>query len=263
MTVKTRIHYAVVTDIGLCRTSNQDAFLASAEIGLYAVADGMGGPPGGDVASRTAVTVLFEWAATHNLPAGRHGALPPDRLLREGFRQAQDVILEEVAANPRLVGMGTTLVAAIIVGSTMTVAHIGDSRAYLYRNDVLRPLTEDHSVVNKAVRRGLFSRADARRDPRRNLLSRVVGCDDSAEPDLATITLHGGDQLLLCTDGLTGLLDDADIARCLSRRAAPLDQCRRLVEGALNAGGIDNVTVVLVSKASLTDPSHPSSSSSS
>ncbi len=240
MAVKTRIQYAAVTDIGLYRASNQDAFLACADLGLYAVADGMGGPPGGDVASQTAMTVLFEWAAAHS-------ELPSERVLREGFNRAQDVILNEVAANPLLMGMGTTLVAATIVGSIMTVAHIGDSRAYLYRQTVLRPLTEDHSVVNEAVRLGLLSREDARRDPRRGLLSRAVGCDDWAEPDVATIGLLPGDQLLLCTDGLTGLLDDADIARCLSRPAAPLDQCRRLVQAALDAGGIDNVTVLLLS----------------
>lgn len=234
---------AAVSDIGLRRMLNQDAYLLNAVLGFFAVADGMGGPPGGDVASRLAVTSLCDYMT-------EHPGLPADDSLRGGFRKAQQVILGEAERMPELREMGTTLVAARIAVNEISVAHIGDSRAYLFREGKLLPLTEDHSVVNDGIRMGMLSREAARLDPRRHILTRALGSDAPAEPSLAHAVMEPGDRLLLCTDGLTGMIDDSVIAGCLSRREPPIDCCRRLVEAALDAGGSDNITVVLVDSGS-------------
>lgn len=239
-----------LTDIGRVRLSNQDAFLVVNEVGLYVVADGMGGHAGGDRASRLAIDAFEEvW---RSLPTGALSgttAAHIEGFLRSTIAAAHRHILDEGARVPELRNMGTTLVSMHVSHSwpaTACIAHVGDSRAYLYRDGALRQLTCDHSVVEDFVRRGLLSRAEAAVHPNRHALTRAVGIETTVEPDVTTITLELHDQLLLCTDGLTKMIADEELATWLRQPDKdPATTCRQLVEECNRRGGVDNITVVL------------------
>ncbi|HXF92685.1 MAG TPA: Stp1/IreP family PP2C-type Ser/Thr phosphatase [Nitrospiraceae bacterium] len=241
-----------LTHTGLLRSTNQDAFAVLNDRSLWLVADGMGGHPGGDVASRSAVAAIAQQA----------GAVRPGRLaqrirgsqtaaqLQTMIEGANRAILATAEISPELKGMGTTLVALHIASgfrARATVAHVGDSRAYLWREAHLLPLTRDHSLVEEYVRHGLLTPEQARTHPHRHVLSRALGIAETVEPDVSSFFLRRDDVLLLCTDGLTKMLIDEQIASVL-RRAGRLPQqiCEALVEEALRSGGEDNVTVVAV-----------------
>ncbi|MEW6248506.1 MAG: Stp1/IreP family PP2C-type Ser/Thr phosphatase [Nitrospirota bacterium] len=241
---------AGLTDTGLLRSSNQDAFAILNDRGLWVVADGMGGHPGGDAASRLAVEVISQQAAAafpRRMPkrAGRNPAVAQLKALIEAANRA---ILATAEASPNLKGMGTTVVALQIssgLRARATVAHVGDSRAYLWRGSRLLPLTRDHSLVEDYVRQGLISPEEARFHPHRHVLSRALGIAETVEPDVSSFLLRRGDVLLLCTDGLTKMLTDEQIAGVLRRTGQqPQQICAALVEQALRSGGEDNVTVV-------------------
>ncbi len=246
-----------MTDVGRVRKNNQDAFLVSNSLGLFIVADGMGGHAGGDVASRLAIEA-FQNAI------GPIEADPSDTtrrdihtedFLRRMVTAANDRILEEARRSPELRNMGTTLVVAGIVdagdGPLVRVIHVGDSRAYLYRRGVLRQLTHDHSVVEDFVRRGLMSQEEASVHPKRHALTRAVGIDQTVEPDYISEPLQSGDLLLLCTDGLTKMIQDRELEDWVGRLGARPDTlCRSLVDESNRRGGHDNVTLVICSEAS-------------
>ncbi len=242
---------AGLTDPGLLRSSNQDAFTILNDRGLWVVADGMGGHPGGDVASRLAVEVISQQAAAafpHSMtkPAGRNRSAAAQ--LKAMIEAANRAILATAEASPNLKGMGTTVVALQVssgLRAHATVAHVGDSRAYLWRDSNLTPLTRDHSLVEDYVRQGLISPEEARFHPHRHVLSRALGIAEAAEPDVSSFSLRRGDVLVLCTDGLTKMLPDEQIAEVLRRTGRqPQQICAALVEQALQSGGEDNVTVV-------------------
>lgn len=204
------------TEVGHVRQRNEDALLARPERGVFAVADGLGGHPAGDVASMTALSSLDHAALT---------AQSSERDLRSATEAAHDAVLAAADEEPGRTGMGTTLVLAVVDGPTARVLHVGDSRAYALRDGALQALTEDHGV--------------------NGYLSQALGLDRAVEPDVVELECPPGSRLLLCTDGLTNMVDDPTIAELLGRGGAQ-EACDGLVEAALANGGIDNVTVVVL-----------------
>lgn len=241
---------AGLTDRGHLRTSNQDAFAVLNDRGLWVVADGMGGGPGGDIASRIAVDSFV--AGTEADPGATGGQTIAGTLTR-ALQAVNEAIRAEAARRRELTGMGTTLVAVHIASAPApaaplaTVAHVGDSRAYLIRGDRITALTRDHSWVEEQVRRGVITAAHAAGHPMRHVLSRALGAQATVEPDVSSQALLAGDRLLLCTDGLTKMLTDDEILEVVLRnpRADPA-LCEALVDAANRRGGEDNVTVVVI-----------------
>lgn len=240
-----------LTDVGQVRPSNQDAFAVLNDVGLWIVADGMGGHAGGDVASRLAVTSITEQARKHtdmdSLAQARQART--ETLMRHLIETAHKTIRKRAFEEPRLSGMGTTIVVlGIQPGTTpqLTLAHVGDSRAYLLRGHTLSQLTQDHSLVEEHVRNGLLSPQEAAAHPLRHVLTRALGIGETVEPDISTHRLQPDDLILLCTDGLTKMLDDGQIADTLLHAGrSPEAACLALVEKANRRGGKDNVTVVI------------------
>jgi len=246
---------AGLTDAGQVRPSNQDAYVVANDLQLWIVADGMGGHPGGDVASRSAVDAL---AASIRAEARLQKKPGPDVLdplqceaeLRSAMADSNQALRDLALQSPDLAGMGTTVVALRIACGPVayaTVAHVGDSRAYLLRGRTLTPVTKDHSLVEDYVRVGLLSPEEALIHPLRHVLTRAVGTDPQVEADICTFELEPSDRFLLCSDGLTKMLDDAQIVEILLRadRSQEL-ACRALIQAANDRGGVDNTTVVVV-----------------
>ena len=226
------------TDRGEARATNQDALLVSPP--LFAVADGMGAPPGGEVASRLALdTLKARFAAPYSAEA-----------LAEAAREAGRAVWERADAEPALEGMGTTLTAVAVLGGAeqaqLAVVSVGDSRAYLFRDGQLSQLTHDHSVVQELIDSGQLAPERWRTHPERSLLTRALGVAPVVDLDLSRPALAGSARLLLCTDGLTAQADEAEIARVLSACAGPDQAAVELVRLANRNGGADNTAVVVV-----------------
>jgi serine/threonine protein phosphatase PrpC len=228
-----------VTDAGKIRRNNEDALLVGEgkDETLFAVADGIGGFEAGEVASRIAVDVLNE--------------LEPSSSFEEAIQEANRRILAAGRGDEKFSGMGTTVVAVRFGGTheepVAEVAHVGDSRAYLLRADDLRPVTEDHSLVAELVRSGDLTRAQAAEHPQKNLITRALGADEDVEVDTAVLAVEAGDRLLLCSDGLTDMVPEDLMFKIFTASPGdPEGTARGLVSAALDAGGTDNVTVVVV-----------------
>jgi PPM family protein phosphatase len=237
---------AALTDRGRRRRRNEDAYLAAPAARLFAVADGMGGHAAGDVASRIAVDVLAAEFAPPPSPRIRHPTLTR-RLLR-AFAAVNDAILAHAASHPECGGMGTTLttVAPLVAAPRCVVAHVGDSRLYRLRGGELAQITQDHTWVQQQVDAGMLTPGEARHHPLSSLLNRVLGTPQVGPADTLVIDAAPGDLLLLCSDGMTTMVEDADLCALLDR-PLPLDElARQLVEAANLRGGADNITVVLV-----------------
>ena len=233
------------TDVGRKRSHNEDAFLVMPESGLFCVADGLGGHASGEVASRIAVEEMAAYfRATDAEPAG--GA-HEDRVA-EAIRRANQAILARARAEPELVGMGTTLVAGYFAeDGPLVVAHVGDSRAYLFREGELRRLTEGHSLLQDFIRQSHPSAAEIDAFPHKNVIVRAVGMRDDVAVDLSRVSVREGDVLLLCCDGLFGMLPDEQMAEILREEGGEILRANQLLVDAANeAGGSDNVTSVLV-----------------
>ena len=240
------------TDTGLARQTNQDAFAVDNDIGLWIVADGMGGHAGGEIASRIAVDSLIGTIRAA-ASAGAALSIQPSRavdLLKEALSIAHEAIHQAALQNQELEGMGTTIVACLLCPgspSQAVLAHVGDSRAYLFRDRLLQALTTDHSYVQKLVARGSLTEDEASRHPQRNILLRALGIAGQATPDTRIQPLEHDDVILLCTDGLTKMLREDEILSLLSdTQASPTDMSRQLVDRANENGGKDNTTVVLI-----------------
>ena len=228
---------ALRTDIGRVRSQNEDAAWADDARGLYAVADGMGGHLAGEVASRMAIDAVQRMARAH----GRADTLA----LREMMRRANDGIARHAQQHPECAGMGTTLSVLWRGGRYMYIAHVGDSRIYRLRGGTLEQITQDHSLVEELVRARIITREEARTHPRRNIITRALGTQGDNAPDLLAADAQPGDLWLLCTDGLSGMLTDETIEAEM-RRNVPLDaMADSLLSQALEAGGRDNVTLIL------------------
>lgn len=222
---------------GLVRAINEDSVLASPPI--YAVADGLGGHEAGEVASRLAIDTLLAEA-----PRGADA-----KGLARAARSANRAVIQAAEQGRGREGMGTTLTAAMVDGTRVAIAHVGDSRAYLLSGGELIQLTDDHSMVADMVRAGTLSEADARWHPNRSVITRALGTDPDMTAETYEVDAAPGDRLLLCTDGLHGMVPDERIAAILGDTADPSAAVRRLVDAALDAGGQDNVSAVVVDLA--------------
>ncbi|MDD4238912.1 MAG: Stp1/IreP family PP2C-type Ser/Thr phosphatase [Desulfotomaculaceae bacterium] len=235
------MRWAQITDIGLVRSLNEDSLCVSPEIGLFAVADGMGGHLAGEVASVTALQMLEQVLAKRLQK--REG---PEQALIAAVQEANRKIFELASRNQQWAGMGTTITACLKREKVIYIAQVGDSRAYLLRENLIVQLTEDHSLVRELVRNGGLTEEQALHHPQRNVLTRALGTAPSLNVDIYHHEISPGDLLLLCTDGLTGYLRPDEIM--LTIRTSPdLDRAARsLVDKALGSGGKDNITVILL-----------------
>jgi PPM family protein phosphatase len=234
MTAQRASGAAGLTDPGLTRPQNEDSILL--EPPLYAVADGMGGHRAGEIASRVALDELLA-TAPRSVDV---------RALSRAVRAANRAVIESASKSRGRTGMGTTLTAAMVDGTYVAVAHVGDSRAYLLHDGNLRRITEDHSMVADLVRQGTITEEEARFHPQRSVITRALGSDPDMVADVYEVRAASGDRLLLATDGLTGMLPDDYIAELLSQERDPASAAEKLVEAANRAGGYDNITVVVV-----------------
>lgn len=222
------------TDKGRVREGNEDERLIDRRMDLYAVADGMGGHQAGEVASQTAIEAL-------------RAAVANGTSIRDAITQANEAVLERSAGDERLRGMGTTMTAATLAaGGTLLIGHVGDSRAYLVRDGELRQVTEDHSLVEEMVRGGELTPEQAEVHPQRSVITRALGIEPAVEVDMYPVELHDGDRILLCSDGLSGMVRTEDIAAILQREPDPQKAANKLVDAANKAGGEDNITVVIL-----------------
>lgn len=231
-------NYAARSDIGLKRTSNQDAAYAGPN--LLVLADGMGGAAGGDIASSVAVSHLAP------LDFESHNAENLILLLRQAFQDAHDELIDRAELNPDLVGLGTTCIAVLRSGNKLAMAHIGDSRAYVLRDNTLTQVTTDHSFVQFLISHGEITEEEAYSHPQRNAVTKVLGYEETiVEPDETIREGVLSDRWLLCSDGLHGLVSDATIQEILSTITDPGECAETLINLALRAGGTDNVTCVV------------------
>ena len=248
-----RLTCAARTDPGRRRKNNEDSFRTREDLGLFVVADGMGGHVAGEIASRLAVEAIERFVATS--PVGASGAAPAgdrsgaarDRL-GAALLEANRELAARIAGDAALHGMATTAVALLAAGGAAVLAHVGDSRAYRYRARHLTRLTSDHSWVEEQMRAGLLTLEAARRHPWRHVVTRALCGEADLDVEVSDVELAPGDRLLLCSDGLSSVVPDAGIAGVLRKGQdhPPRDVCGELVRRANAAGGPDNVTVVLV-----------------
>lgn len=231
------------TDIGSVRSSNQDAYLSgylpNGAVWI-AVCDGMGGANGGNIASALAINAIssaFEKCGAEKIPEDEIASQ-----LEKMLAEANEAIYNKAQQEPDLLGMGTTAVLAYLFEGHITIAHVGDSRAYLFHNGAVRRLTEDHSIVQELVRLGELTEEQARRHPRRNIITRAVGVAPVVEADVTRAEMEPQDVLLICTDGLSGYLSDEELGEFLKEYSGQ-DLIDHLVDFALESGGADNITV--------------------
>ena len=234
------------SDQGKIRQNNEDCLAYDARLGIAVLADGMGGPNAGEVASGTAIEVVMQHLVEHVEHVGAPNA---GALLRGALTLANRRVCALAGSRRELNGMGTTLVAAIVQGGTFVVAHVGDSRAYRFRSGELTRLTADHSLVQQLVTQGILSVAEARVAPNRNIVTRAIGIESEVECDLTEGDFGAGDLFLLCSDGLTDMIDDPAIARLCGQVGGEQDHAQladALIDAALHAGGFDNVSVIVL-----------------
>jgi serine/threonine protein phosphatase PrpC len=267
------------TDVGLVRELNEDSVLAltltqyyesvQTQIGLYIVSDGMGGEAAGEVASRVTVRAVAEWVtdklisaslkSTHEekiaaptqtgglrLAIANGHEMATTEMLKQAVIAANREVMAYAAANPQERGLGATVTVAMMVGEVLTIAHVGDSRCYLLTGDQLEQLTEDHSLVQKMVNTGNLTRSEARSHPYRNVIYRSIGSDEQIDIDIVRRRLKSGDTLMLCSDGLNGMLGDDQIRDILLVNPDPNTAAKELVVAANAAGGVDNTSVIVV-----------------
>jgi protein phosphatase len=249
-----KLSSAVMSDPGLRREENEDSYCARADLGLYLVADGMGGHAAGEVASKLAVEVIETFIRdTQNADVNTTWPFPYDptlsldgNRLKAAFRLANRRIAAAMEGNELLRGMATTAVAVLVGRAEPVVAHVGDSRIYLFRDGRLSQVTEDHSWVSEQVRAGVLSETDARRHPWRNVVTRALSGGDDPEVDVDVLEVKKSDRLVLCSDGLSGVVAPDRMAEILRESDDLQASCRALVDAANAAGGPDNITVAML-----------------
>ena len=244
-------HGTGVTDVGRVRLTNQDAFRVSNELGLWIVADGMGGHAGGDVASQIAVKTIDDDIRMHRGQSRAYEAKEIQELLHSAMNHANGTIRDHAKTHPALIGMGTTVVLIFIPppsSNVAWVAHVGDSRAYLIRARHLSALTRDHTVLKERIQAGLLPSSTPSSHRLGHVLARAVGVDPVVEAEVSNVELQPGDELLLCSDGLNKTLNDAHVLDALMRMDGhpPAKKCTALVDCVNKLGGQDNTTVVLI-----------------
>ena len=222
------------SDVGQLREINEDYPLVDERLALFAVADGMGGHQGGEVASRTAIEAL-------------RAAVASGLAINEAITRANEAVLKRAEGDADLAGMGTTMTAVVVVGaSRLLIGHVGDSRAYLLHDGELRRVTEDHSLVEELVREGRLTPEQAEVHPQRAIITRALGVEQALDVDLYTVPVEAGDRLVICSDGLTTMLRDRDVERIARGESDAQRAAEALVDAANEAGGEDNITVVVL-----------------
>lgn len=237
-----KVQSAGKTDKGFVRSNNEDGFLVEDSVGIYAVADGMGGHRAGEIASRVTLDALRD--TLHR----DHAQASPALTLERALQTAGIRMFSQVDKDPELRGMGTTLTALLLTpGPTATLVHVGDSRCYRWRGGELNQLTEDHSWVWEQRKAGLITDADMTTHPMRNVITRSVGHGGESNPDIFEVDVLPGDLLMLCSDGLCGYVPDEEIAQVFAQFHDDVTVLvDKLIALALTHGGEDNVTVVAV-----------------
>jgi protein phosphatase len=235
----------------MVRSGNEDSFIISPELGLFAIADGMGGHNAGEIASKMAIEtlrdVIAQTAEDEISPEVIENPISAAaQRLEKGIRLANRAIHEASRNNPAWQNMGTTIVAALLTSERLCIAHVGDSRAYLLRAETIVPLTEDHSIVAEQLKMGLISREMAETSSQRNIITRALGLMTEPEADFSDLHLVPGDRVLLCSDGLTNMVSEDDILSIVHESRNAEAACRRLVDAANRNGGKDNITAVIV-----------------
>lgn len=232
-----------ITNIGMQRKVNQDyVYCSETAIGalpnLFLVADGMGGHKAGDFASKCCVESIVK-------SVGEDSFISPVSILEHAIQKANDIVLGESQNNIELEGMGTTVVAATIVDNTLHVGNIGDSRLYVVRNKITQ-ITEDHSLVETMVKTGEIMREDAKFHPNKNIITRALGTNKEVKADFFEVALQAGDRILLCSDGLSNMVDDSEIYRVIKENSDVEGASKALIELANEYGGADNIAVVMI-----------------
>jgi protein phosphatase len=238
------------SDVGRVRPSNEDNFGYDQRLGIFVVCDGMGGHAAGEVASQIAVDTILTYFR-ERAPKVEDNALLDDapvgaRLLAEAVKKANDAILDYAEAHKNMTGMGTTLVAARFFDGVCSIAHVGDSRIYLFREGQLLQLTEDHSLVMEQVRRGMLTLEEAKQSSVQNVITRALGTEEGTLPDLGEFPAQDGDIVLLTTDGVLRHVADQEISAILLQLPSLEAACQTLIDAANEGGGDDNATCVLV-----------------
>ncbi|MEK6704990.1 MAG: Stp1/IreP family PP2C-type Ser/Thr phosphatase [Bdellovibrionota bacterium] len=234
------------TDVGRKRTQNQDNLLALPQIGLFAVADGMGGHLGGETASTMAIQII----ADRVLEAQKHPDWDPRTAMTKAILGANSAIFNRACKDASLQGMGTTTTALLFKNDRVVIGHVGDSRCYYLVPTVIWQATRDHSLVQEKLRAGLISRTEARNDPMKNVITRSVGFEPAIEVEIYEMSPRIGDTFMLCSDGLSAMVDDTTIQGVINRNVFDLnnteDAVRELIQTANNNGGDDNITTIIV-----------------
>lgn len=235
-----------ITDIGLRRQLNQDfIFVSETPVGnlpnLFIVADGMGGHNAGDFASRYAVETIVNEIKSSDKSE-------PTDILKEAVVKANTYTIRKSEEDRKLAGMGTTVVIATFMGQTLEVANVGDSRLYLV-NDKIEQITTDHSLVEEMVRMGTLDRKMARTHPDKNIITRAIGAEDTVEADVFKLEINAGDMVLLCSDGLTNMVDDESILLILKSGGSLKEIAEELVRTANDNGGSDNISLILIEQS--------------
>lgn len=251
MRTKDAVEIAGATDPGIVRKNNEDNFAVDPELGLLVVADGMGGHNSGEVASDLAAKTIVDFArrmlggSKNMVPeGGTHGLSVRGSQLEYFVKTANTMIYEKGRAFPKDAGMGTTVVAALVDARSLTVAHVGDSRLYLWRRGELSQLTEDHSLVGEQVKRGQITADEAARSNLQNILTRALGAEAEVAVDVSDHPLLPGDIVLLATDGVNKMVTDAEVARTIETEREPARIVDSLIAKSRAGGGVDNITVV-------------------
>jgi protein phosphatase len=245
MSVNHGWHFAGATDRGLVRKRNEDAFLVSEEMAIVAVADGMGGRAGGDVASRLAVRFISRMlGGEKTLPPTLDGEKLKEKL-QGALMSANGAIMQSAFANPDLEGMGSTIVVCLVRGETLHAVHMGDSRLYVADEAKLTQVTEDHSYVARVLGGEELTDDEVAKHPKRNVITRALGYEMAEPAEYTTSSLEGQRRILLCTDGLWSLVPRARLLRVLFEAPTPEEACAILIEDAKRAGGNDNITAVI------------------
>lgn len=234
------------TDIGKLRDMNQDSFYISSpeeKIQLFIIADGMGGYKGGEIASKLAVDTSRKYII-NNFDLIEHDRESILNLLKSAIEYANLVVFEKAKENPELANMGTTIDVCLVIQNKVYIGHVGDSRVYRKRKDFFRKLTTDHSYVQKLVSDGTITKEEAYNHPKKNMLIKALGCSTFVEPDVTVKGFLKDDILLMCSDGLTNMVKDDEIARIIGDD--PINACNKLIDKANENGGIDNITAVII-----------------
>lgn len=230
------------TDVGRIRSSNEDTIGLFPGWNLFVVADGMGGHAAGEVASRISVGALQVYFASNS---GLD--LSPTERLSSAIRGANLEVIKKTASDKRCLGMGTTVVALLIEKVVATIGHVGDSRAYLVRGDKIRQLTSDHSLVNQYVSNGLITQEEASRHPLRHIITRSLGMSEDIDVEVQHLQIKQEDVFILCSDGLTNMIEDEDILNIIISFRDDLSfACKALIDQANNRGGEDNISVIVI-----------------